>query len=371
MDAYFRLDGIRKAFGGHEAVKGVSIDIRRGEVFSLLGPSGCGKTTLLRIAAGLEAPDAGGVFLDGEEITGLPPERRRINTVFQSYALFPHMSVWDNVAFGPRVARRAEAALRPDVGRMLEMVGLAGRAEARPRQLSGGERQRVALARALINRPQVLLLDEPLAALDRKLRQRMLLELDRIHDEVGITFLYVTHDQEEAMSLSDRIAVMNAGRVEQIGTPAEVYERPASRFVAEFIGDTNLMEGVVLDGAAGGVCRLEIPGLGEVLAARGRDSGAGERVLLSVRPEKLHVSRGSLPPGSGRNVIRGRVEDVSYRGAETRYWVRAGALRIAVVEQNARLQHGERPPTWDERVWVGWHADDAFVIGSPAGGETG
>lgn len=367
-EAFFRLDGIRKAFGNREAVKGVTLDVRRGEVFSLLGPSGCGKTTLLRIAAGLESPDAGRVFLDGQEITGLPPERRRINTVFQSYALFPHMSVRDNVAFGPRVARRPATSLGTDVERMLEMVGLTGHADARPRQLSGGERQRVALARALINSPEVLLLDEPLAALDRKLRQRMLLELDRIHDEVGITFLYVTHDQEEAMSLSDRIAVMNAGRVEQIGTPAEVYEKPASRFVAEFIGDTNLVEAVVSDGAGGGVHRLEVPGLGEVFASDGKGSGRGERVFLSVRPEKLHVSRERLPEGAGRTVLRGRVEDVSYRGAETRYWVRVGLLRLAVIEQNARFQHGEQPPTWDDPVWVGWHADDVVVIGATHGG---
>lgn len=368
MEACLRLEDICKAFGRRQAVKGVTLEVRRGEVFSLLGPSGCGKTTLLRIAAGLESPDAGRVFLGGHDITAVPPERRRINTVFQSYALFPHMSVRDNVAFGPRVARRPEDLLCADVDRMLSMVGLDGHADARPKQLSGGERQRVALARALINCPEVLLLDEPLAALDRRLRQRMLLELDRIHDEVGITFLYVTHDQEEAMSLSDRIAVMSAGRVEQIGTPGEIYEKPASRFVAEFIGDTNLIDGVVSNGAADGVHRVDVPGLGELLATDVRGAARGERVSLSVRPEKLHIARGRPAGGDGQNVLRGRVEDASYRGAETRYWVRVGPLRLAVVEQNARFQRGEPPPTWDEMVWVGCHADDVFVMSAAGGG---
>ncbi len=370
MEGFFRLEGIRKAFGGREAVTGVTLDLRRGEVFSLLGPSGCGKTTLLRIAAGLEAPDSGRVFLDGHDITAQPPERRRINTVFQSYALFPHMTVRENIAFGPRVAGRRGPEVGAEVDRMLGLVGLEGHADARPKQMSGGERQRVALARALINRPEVLLLDEPLAALDRKLRQRMLLELDRIHEEVGITFLYVTHDQEEAMSLSDRIAVMSAGRVEQVGAPGEVYERPASRFVAEFIGDTNLVEATVGADAPGGFVRLDSFSLGEVFASEGRGRSRGERVLLSVRPEKLHVSRERPNGGEGRNVRRGKVEDVSYLGAETRYWVRVGSLRLAVVEQNARFQSGGRAPTWDEDVWVGWHADDVVVIPGGRGAGT-
>jgi spermidine/putrescine transport system ATP-binding protein len=363
MESFFKLEGIRKSFGAHAALRDVTIEVRRGEVFSLLGPSGCGKTTLLRIAAGFETPDAGRVFLDGSEITVLPPDRRRINTVFQNYALFPHMTVWDNIAFGPRVARRQEREIGEDVGRMLEMVGLGGHAAKKPGQLSGGEKQRVALARALINRPQVLLLDEPLAALDLKLRQRLLLELDRIHDEVGTTFVYVTHDQEEAMSLSDRIAVMNAGCVEQIGTAAEVYEAPTTRFVAEFIGDTNLLEGTVGGKLDAEFTRMEVDGLGDIVAFNDKRLPEGGRVLLSLRPEKLHLTRERPASVACCNAVQARVEDVSYRGAETRYWVRSGACRLAVVEQNARFLLDEKPITWDETVWVFWHGNDGFMIG--------
>lgn len=247
MDGLLQIENISKAFGSHRAVDGVSLEIARGEAFSLLGPSGCGKTTLLRMLAGFEQPDSGRIVLDGKDITQLPPERRPVNTVFQNYALFPHLSVAENIAFGLKMAGRGREEIVTEVKAMLELVKLSEHAKKRPAQLSGGQRQRVAIARALVNRPLVLLLDEPLAALDLKLRQHMLLELRAIHEQVGTTFIYVTHDQGEAMSLSDRIAVMNAGRVEQIDAPSKLYDTPRTDFVAGFVGDANFFTGKVLD----------------------------------------------------------------------------------------------------------------------------
>ena len=246
MGEFFEFKNIEKYYGDVHVVKNVSFGVRCGEVFSLLGPSGCGKTTMLRIAGGFEDPESGEVFLDSVNITDLAPNKRKINTVFQNYALFPHMSIWDNIAFGPRTAGMPEDQVAKKVERMLEIIRLEGHGSRMPNTISGGQKQRVAIARALINSPKLLLLDEPLAALDLKLRQYMLLELDRIHDEVGTTFIYVTHDQGEAMSLSDRIAVMNGGVIEQIGTPAEIYENPRTKFVASFIGDTNFFDGKIV-----------------------------------------------------------------------------------------------------------------------------
>ncbi len=245
MTEFLVFENVSKYFGATRAADQISLSIKKGEFFSLLGPSGCGKTTLLRILAGFENPDTGRVLLDGLDITSLPPHRRQVNTIFQNYALFPHLTVRENIAFGLRIAKRPKAEIETEVDRMLSLIQMEDQAHKRPDQISGGQKQRVAIARALVNKPQVLLLDEPLAALDLKLRQRMLIELDLIHDEVGITFLYVTHDQGEAMSLSDRIAVMNDGKIEQIGSPAEIYEAPRSSFVAAFIGDTNFFEGEV------------------------------------------------------------------------------------------------------------------------------
>jgi spermidine/putrescine transport system ATP-binding protein len=258
VQEFLVIDNVTKSFGPLRAVDGVSLQIARGEVFSLLGPSGCGKTTLLRMLAGFERPDSGRILLKGQDITDLPPERRPVNTVFQNYALFPHLSVWDNMAFGLRMAGKPKAAITAAVERMLELVRLKDHARKRPAQLSGGQRQRVAIARALVNEPEVLLLDEPLAALDLKLRQHMLSELTALHQQVGATFIYVTHDQEEALSLSHRIAVLNEGRVEQVATPDTLYESPATGFVASFIGDANFFEGVMrADG------RVAVAGIGD------------------------------------------------------------------------------------------------------------
>jgi spermidine/putrescine transport system ATP-binding protein len=359
---FLEFRGVSKRFGAIQAVDQVSLEVKKGEFFSLLGPSGCGKTTMLRLAAGFETPDAGRVFLDGRDITGLPPDRRKVNTIFQSYALFPHMTVRDNIGFGLAIAKRPKAEIRAEVDRMLELIRMTGEADKKPEQLSGGQKQRVAVARALVNRPDVLLLDEPLAALDLKLRQKMLIELDLIHDEVGITFLYVTHDQAEAMSLSDRIAVMSGGRIEQVGTPAEIYESPRTSFVAAFIGDTNFLEGRVRECLDHDYCRLEIAGLPEILCFNDKALRPGQAIDLSIRPEKIHISHEPPEAHDRRNALSGVVEDVIYLGANTKYWVRAGGHRVQVLRQHDRYFLDEKPLRWKDACWVWWHADDGFML---------
>jgi spermidine/putrescine transport system ATP-binding protein len=362
LSEHLEFRGVSKRFGAIQAVDDVSLEIRKGEFFSLLGPSGCGKTTMLRLAAGFERPDKGRVFLDGQDITDLPPNRRRVNTIFQSYALFPHMTVRDNIAFGLTIAKRPAAEIGRDVAAMLKLIQMEDQAGKKPDQLSGGQKQRVAVARALINKPAVLLLDEPLAALDLKLRQRMLVELDMIHDEVGITFLYVTHDQGEAMSLSDRIAVMDQGRIEQIGTPAEIYESPRSSFVAAFIGDTNFLEGEVTR-IEGDYCLVRVAGFPELSCFNDKGLQAGNLVYLSVRPEKIQISRDKpLLDGGQYNVLQARVEDVIYLGSTTKYGVRAEGHRVQVMRQHFRFFLDEKPIRWKDDVWIWWHSDDAFML---------
>ncbi|MDX9978938.1 MAG: ABC transporter ATP-binding protein [Lentisphaeria bacterium] len=363
MAEFLEFRNITKSFGSLRAVDGVSVTVRRGEIFSLLGPSGCGKTTLLRMLAGFEVPDEGRILLDGVDITDLPPHRRQVNTIFQNYALFPHLSVRENIAFGLRIAKVPRRETDQRVEQMLELVQMGDQARKRPGELSGGQKQRVAIARALILRPQVLLLDEPLAALDLKLRQRMLLELDLIHDEVGITFLYVTHDQGEAMSLSDRVAVMNRGKIEQIGTPAEVYEAPTSSFVAAFIGDTNFLEGRVAALADGDYCRVRMPEFeAPLLCFNDKRLSVGNPVYLSIRPEKFSIAREQPPPDRLRNTLRGTVEDVVYLGNVTKYWVRVGETRLSVSRQHNRFLLDEQPISWEDEVWISWHADDGFML---------
>jgi putative spermidine/putrescine transport system ATP-binding protein len=331
-----RLEGVRKSFGEVVAVDGVDLEIEQGEFFSLLGPSGSGKTTLLRIIAGFERPDEGRVHLRGVDVTSRPPYARQVNTVFQDYALFPHMSVQENVEYGLRVRGTGRKERADRAGKALEMVRLPGFGNRKPSQLSGGQRQRVALARAIVNRPEVLLLDEPLGALDLKLREEMQVELKRIQQEVGITFVYVTHDQEEALTMSDRLAVFNRGSIEQIATPAEVYERPATAFVAGFVGVSNILE-------------------------RG-----GRR--FTVRPEKIRMLTEGEAPDSGVSVESGHISEVIYAGMVTRYIVELDAgEELVVVRQNLETTSAEALRERGRHVQLEWRPEHAFEI---VGGET-
>lgn len=339
-----------------------SLQLKKGEIFSLLGPSGCGKTTILRILAGFLEPDTGEVYHNGKRMTHMPPNKRPFNTIFQNYALFPHLSLYENIAFGPRMAGSSRKVTEEKVEGMLELIQMTEHAHKKPTEISGGQKQRVAIARALVNDPQLLLLDEPLAALDLKLRQRMLLELDRIHDEVGTTFLYVTHDQGEAMSLSDRIAVMNSGRIEQIGTPAEIYEAPKSRFVADFIGDTNIFSGHVRERLPENYLRLELSGLGNVVAWNDQGLKESDALHLSIRPEKITIGREPPEANPAVNRIPAVVEDVIYLGSQTKFRARAGGALISVLQQHRKFLLDEKPITWEEKVWLSWHSDDGYMI---------
>ncbi|MEU2489685.1 ABC transporter ATP-binding protein [Streptomyces sp. NPDC007883] len=348
-----RLDGIGKSYGDHHVVRGLDLDIAPGEFFSLLGPSGCGKTTSLRMIGGFTDPTEGAVLLAGEDVTSLPPDKRDVNTVFQSYALFDHLSVADNVAFGLKRKGVRRAEIRERVAAMLERCQLDGLADRRPRTLSGGQRQRVALARALVNRPQVLLLDEPLAALDLKLRRRMQVELKQIQREVGITFVFVTHDQDEALTMSDRIAVLNEGRVEQCGTPEDVYEHPANSFVASFMGTSNLVPGTYRDGEI-------VVDDGPALPVGTRAGVAdGSRVSLSIRPEKIWLS--DFEPGMA--LASGVIRETVYSGATTTYLIElAPGITLSVLEQNTARSRMEDRWSGGERVEFGWKPEHCLVL---------
>lgn len=363
MADFLEIEDVSRHFRNIRAVDHVSLTVRKGEFYSLLGPSGCGKTTLLRMLAGFERPDTGRIRLDGRDITDLPAHKRTVNTIFQNYALFPHLTVRQNIAFGLQVQKKMpRKEIDEAVDRMLSLVQLESQADKKPGLLSGGQKQRVAVGRALILKPQVLLLDEPLAALDLKLRQKMLMELDLIHDQVGITFIYVTHDQGEAMSLSDRIAVMNNGRIEQVGKPVEIYEAPKSSFVAAFIGDTNFFEGQVLELVGDEYSRLKIAGFADLVCFNDKKISAGNPVFLSIRPEKFHIGRNRPELSSKHNIVRGRVEDIIYLGGTTRYWVQAQGHKISITRQHARFFLDEEPIRWNDDVWVWWHADDGFML---------
>ncbi len=350
-----------KRFGQLVAVDDVSFSVAPGEFFSLLGPSGSGKTTTLRIIGGLTVPDEGEVYLGGERITYWPPEKRDINIVFQNYALFPHLTVFENVAFGPRRHKWPEEKIRREVTRFLEMVHLRGYEHKYPRQLSGGEKQRVALIRALIMHPKVLLLDEPLGALDLKIRQELQLELVRIQEEVGITFIYVTHDQGEALTMADRIAVMNRGKILQIGDPKTIYEQPVNRFVAHFIGNTNFFEGKVTK-IEGGMVLVDVPGLAQIWGIPVGDIQVGEAVSVSVRPEKIYISR-EKPHNSQYNILRGRVDDMIYTGVSTEFIVRLPTgQKVRIFAQNISKDAEIWKITWDDEVWIYWRPDRSLVL---------
>ncbi len=338
-DVAVRLEAVRKRFGDIEAVAGIDLDVRDGEFFSMLGPSGSGKTTTLRMIAGFELPTAGRILLHGEDVSRRAPFERDVNTVFQDYALFPHMSVGDNVAYALVIRKVARRERQDRVAEALRMVRLVGYDDRRPSQLSGGQRQRVALARALVNRPRVLLLDEPLGALDLKLREEMQIELKSIQHQVGITFIYVTHDQEEALTMSDRIAVFNKGLIEQVGTPADVYERPATRFVAGFVGTSNLLTG---------------PAAERIIGSAG---------TFTVRPEKIRLTAPEAPTDGNETSATGRIRDVVYLGSETRYVVALDeGGELVVTEQNLATSSMEALAAQGRTVRLVWKRQHNFPI---------
>jgi len=350
-----RLDQVTKRFGTFTAVDDLSLTIPAGSFFALLGPSGCGKTTTLRMVAGLEEPSAGTISIGGEDVTLARPYKRPVNTVFQNYALFPHLDVFENVAFGLR--RRRAKEVREKVGEALDLVQLAHLAKRKPHQLSGGQQQRIALARAIVNRPAVLLLDEPLGALDLKLRRQMQLELKRIQNDVGITFIHVTHDQEEAMTMADTIAVMNNGKVEQQGAPAKLYETPRTAFVANFLGQSNMLK-AELKGTMGDDLLLDVHGV-RLALPRSRAAAEGSELLIGVRPEKIRISPAGAD-ASGNRLEGGIVTDASFTGVSTQYLVRMPwGQEVMVFAQNVGSE-GFRSP--GDRVTLSWEPAHSFAL---------
>ena len=373
------IEGVSKSFGNFRVLNDVDLSIKKGEFFSLLGPSGCGKTTLLRIIAGFETPDYGGVTFDGTDVLPIPPNRRQANTIFQNYALFPHLSVFENVAFSLRLKKLSKGEINAKVDDYLKLVQLEGHAHKKPNQLSGGQKQRVAIARALINEPSVLLLDEPLSALDAKLRQHMLVELDSIHDKIGITFIYVTHDQEEALSVSDRVAVMNLGDVLQVGTPHEIYESPATDFIAHFIGETNLFDATVtavekMDSPTlfppdseeiEYMAELEIPVLGKIKVTTVDDVRPGQKVSFTIRPEKIVISK-ERPATKREDIIlfKGVVDEPLYTGSQTKFYIKInGNTLIRVIKQHAKYYDEGPDIIWKDEVYISWSAHDGYIVG--------
>ncbi|MEM0906791.1 MAG: ABC transporter ATP-binding protein [Pseudomonadota bacterium] len=356
------FESIVKTYGDTVAVDSLSLAIYPREFFALLGPSGCGKTTLMRLLAGFETPSSGDVKLAGQSLVGVPPHERPINMMFQSYALFPHLSVWDNIAFGLRRDRLPKGEIAARVDEMLALVQLTAQAKRKPDQLSGGQRQRVALARSLAKRPQVLLLDEPLAALDKKLRGQTQFELMRLQETVGITFLIVTHDQEEAMVLADRIAVMRAGRIEQVATPGDIYESPQSRYVADFIGDVNLIDGEVVRADDDGVA-LQVQGAdAPLLLAPSPSARKGTAGTAAIRPEKMTMVPVADAVREAGNALHGTIADIAYMGDCTIYRVRVGGERLVEVSRLNRRRAEAHALTWDDDVVLTFDPADAIFL---------
>jgi putrescine transport system ATP-binding protein len=359
---FIRVEGVTKKFGDFAAVNNVSLDIHKGELFALLGGSGCGKSTLLRMLAGFETPTEGRITIDGQDMAGIPPYERPVNMMFQSYALFPHMTVEKNVGYGLKHERMTDAERKERVVSLLDLVQLTPFASRKPHQLSGGQRQRVALARALAKQPKLLLLDEPLGALDKKLREQTQFELMNIQEKVGITFIVVTHDQEEAMTLATRIAVMDKGVIRQTGTPTEIYEYPKTRFVADFIGSINQFEGEV-KAAKNGTIIVSSPGAGgELVAAYEGGLAEGTKVAVAVRPEKIVIGRSR--PAKGVNALKGQVVDLGYFGKDSLYRVKlaSGALVRINHVNNRRAGEGERIAAWEDDVWLSFEPSSAIVL---------
>ena len=360
--AYVRIANVTKKFGDFVAVDNVSLDIRRGEIFCLLGGSGSGKTTLLRMLAGFETPTSGAIQIDGADMSAIPSYERPVNMMFQSYALFPHMSVERNVAFGLEQEGLNRAEVGRKVGEILEIVKMGGFGARKPHQLSGGQRQRVALARALVKRPKLLLLDEPLAALDKKLREHTQFELINIQQRLGVTFVVVTHDQEEAMTLGTRLGVMNQGRIVQVGTPSGIYESPANRFVADFIGSVNMFEGTVSEEGPEGI-RVSCTEIGATVRAdRSVACSRGATVWTAIRPEKISIRRSQPAAAAGENVVRGTVREIAYMGDLSIYLVQIESGKMMRVTLPNTTRGGERPIAREEKVWLSWHGSSPVVL---------
>ena len=363
--AYLRIDDVVKDFGGGAvAVNHVSVDIARGEIFALLGASGCGKTTLLRMLAGFETPTSGRIVLNGQDLAHLPPHQRPINMMFQSYALFPHLTVWDNIAFGLRRDRLAKDKVAEKVEAMLKLVQLGKFGKRKPHQLSGGQQQRVALARSLAKQPQLLLLDEPLGALDKKLREETQIELVNIIEQVGVTCVMVTHDQEEAMTMATRIAVMSEGSIMQVGAPSDIYETPATRYVADFIGNVNLMDGTLTHDFPDHV----VIGCADCThyVGHGITGTEGMDVSVAMRPEKLRLTRerpqGSVEWAAGHNQVRGTVKDMSYFGSFTVYHLQLSSGLVLRVSESNTERHREDTLTWNDAAWASWSPSAQVVL---------
>ncbi|HSI51241.1 MAG TPA: polyamine ABC transporter ATP-binding protein [Ideonella sp.] len=355
---YLQIQNVVKDFGGYKAVNNVSLDIAKGEIFALLGSSGCGKTTLLRMLAGFETPTSGRIILNGQDLAGLPPYDRPLNMMFQSYALFPHLTVWDNIAFGLRRDGLPKEQVAARVEAMLKLVQLAKFAKRKPHQLSGGQQQRVALARSLAKQPQMLLLDEPLGALDKKLREETQIELVNIIEQVGVTCVMVTHDQEEAMTMASRIAVMSEGRFLQVGTPGEVYETPQTRFVADFIGNVNLMEGTVEVDEADHVI-IASPDCKHYVG-HGITGTLGMQVTVALRPEKIVIDRS--PPPDEFNRVQGTIEEMSYFGSFTVYRLKLASGEMLKVSMANTVRQREDALTWGDSVWAHWSRSSHVVL---------
>ncbi len=356
---YVQIERVSKFFGDFKAVDDVSLKIYKGEIFCLLGASGCGKTTLLRMLGGFETPSSGRIFIDGEDMTGVPPYERPVNMMFQSYALFPHMTVEQNIAFGLKQDRVPKAQIVERVATMLDLVKLGTFAKRKPHQLSGGQKQRVALARSLVKRPKLLLLDEPLGALDKKLREHTQFELISLQDKLGVTFVVVTHDQEEAMTLASRIGVMDHGEIVQAGTPSEIYEFPSSKFVADFVGSVNIFEGKLIEDEPEHV-RIASAELGGVIYVSHGISAAPEAtVWAAVRPEKVFMS--TAQPQGTDNSVRGAVQDIAYLGDLSIYLVKLPTGKVVRVTQPNTSRHAEAI-TWDQEVYLSWDPSSPVVV---------
>ncbi|MCP1224751.1 ABC transporter ATP-binding protein [Sebaldella sp. S0638] len=364
MERDLEIKGVRKTFGKDEILKGVDLNIKKGEFFSILGPSGCGKTTILRMIAGFIKPDEGEILLNNERIDKIDPNKRNVNTVFQNYALFPHMTVFDNVAFPLKIKKTPKDEIEKEVLKYLKLVHLEEYKDKFPKSLSGGQKQRVAIARALIGKPDILLLDEPLSALDAKLRQKLLIELDTIHDEVGITFIFVTHDQTEALSVSDRIAIMNKGEILQIGTPNEIYESPENAFVADFIGETNFLEGKVTE-VHEKHGYIETPVLGRMKIELDKPVKVGDTVVLTLRPEKIKISNNR--PNflhDNYNILHGMIEEVIYTGFQSKLFVKVENSEKLIKVFNPHVEYlvEEEIYEWKEEVYIFWNYEDAYLV---------